>query len=676
MANAVSTLTMRLIDGVSGAAGKINHSLRGVDGTARRVGGKAGGGFLAGGGKLVAAIGGYAAVRGVMSAEKAYATFDRRMTRIGITADASASDVDKATTSVRRLASEVGLPLDGVVGGLDALVAAGRSLPDAMGFLPAVAKTAQAAGADTADIANSADALAGSFKITGSQMQGAFDILVAGGKAGKFELKDMAQYIPSLAPAMAAMGYSGEEGLSKMVAMLQLTRNQTGSASEAATNLGNIFQKMESEETVKKFGKFGINLRKELAKAKKEGKDVIEVFLDLTEKATGGDLSKLTQLFTDAQYQKGVRALLTQRDVYKELMKLLGQAAGSVERDLNRVTGDAASSVERFSNAMSNAVQSMGKLADSAGFSSMLENIANSAERTANSLDRISTAAKKDGFVGGVAAVNQELASDPRSRAVADNVKRRFGVDMPIGDANRFNAPLQTQWWNRMSDWVDDPQVKQEAEEWVNHHFGKDRYRSTGRHPNKSTRRPVTTFGVAEAGVPGFDYTLRGGLGFSGSGALPPGFNPGPIWRENYPPIAWNPRFQTVGPGAGASQDIISGGGGPPIPRSDPRRTVVPLPRPNPLRAEIEPSDFSKEAAASMESYRTGLQSQMAAAEAEVDQFVGRIQSKLSFSASPKVSVSLSASDAGVPSTQTKSFESGKKVSAIMRGGYEDSRLS
>jgi TP901 family phage tail tape measure protein len=663
MASHVSTLTMRLIDGVSGVAGKVNRSLRGLDNTARGAAGARGGasGFLAGGGKFVAAIGGYAAVRGVMGAEKAYAAFDRRMTRIGITADAAADDVLKATTAVKGLANDVALPLDDVVDGLDALVAAGRSLPDAMAFLPAVSRTAQAAGAATVDIANSADALASSFKITGDRMQGAFDILVAGGKAGKFELKDMSQYIPSLAPAMAAMGYSGEEGLSKLVAMLQLTRAQTGNASEAATNLANVFQKMESEETVKKFGKFGINLRKELGKAKKEGKDVIEVFLDLTEKATKGDLSKLTQLFTDAQYQKGVRALLTQRDTYKQLMGLLQNAAGSVERDLTRVTNDAASSVERFSNSMSNAVQSMGKLADSAGLSSMLENIAKTADQAATSLDRISNATKKDGWTGGLKATNDVLASDPRSRAFADLIKRNYGVEVPLAEANRHNDPIRTQWWNRMEHWTDDPQVRREAEAWINDHFGRDRYRSTGR-ATKSPRRPVTIEAVPETGVPGFDYTRRGGLGFSPSGAVPPGFDQGQVWRENLPPMAWVPRWNLVGPRP--EQPYESPGPG------------MPLPRRHPLRAEIEPSDFSKEAAASMESYRTGLQSQMAAAEAEVDAFVGRIQSKLSFSASPRVNVSLAASDASVPATQTKSYQSGQKVADHLRGGHEDYRFS
>ncbi len=667
MASHVSTLTMRLIDGVSGVAGKVNRSLRGLDHTARGAGGGRGGagGFLAGGGKLVAAIGGYAAMRGVMGAEKAYAAFDRRMTRIGITADAAAGDVMKATKAVKGLANDVALPLDEVVDGLDALVAAGRSLPDAMAFLPAVSRTAQAAGAATVDIANSADALAGSFKISGDKMQGAFDILVAGGKAGKFELKDMAQYIPSLAPAMAAMGYSGEEGLSKLVAMLQLTRAQTGSASEAATNLANVFQKMESEETVKKFGKFGINLRKELAKAKKEGKDVMEVFLDLTEKATKGDLSKLTQLFTDAQYQKGVRALLTQRDTYKELMGLLRNAAGSVEHDLTRVTGDAASSVERFSNSMSNAVQSMGKLADAGGLSTMLENIARTADQAATSLDRISSSAKKDGWMGGLKATNDVLASDPRSRAFADIIKKQYGVDVPLAEANRYNDPIRTQWWNRMEHWTDDPQVRREAEDWINNHFGKDRYRGTGRHPGL-TSRPVPTESVGRQNVG--DYTLRGGDAFSNIiSPIQPNLYNG-RYPSRLPPSAWHEGWHYPIP----SPD-----------RSDPRLVTpgapgggMPLPRRNPLRAEIEPSDFSKEAAASMESYRSGLKTQMAAVESEIDAFVGRIQSKLSFSASPRVNVSLAASDAAVPATQTKSFESGNRVASHLRGGHEDYRFS
>lgn len=666
MASNVSTLTMRLIDGVSGPAGRVNRALRGMDNAGQRFAERGGvGGWLAGGNKMIATLGGYAAVRGVMAAEKAYATFDRRMTRIGITADASATDIGKATQAVKLLATDVALPLDDVVEGLDALVAAGRSLPDAMAFLPAVSRTAQAAGAATVDIANSADALAGSFKISGDKMQSAFDILVSGGKAGKFELKDMAQYIPSLAPAMAAMGYSGEEGLSKLVAMLQLTRAQTGDASEAATNLANVFQKMESEETVKKFGEFGINLRKELGKAKKEGKDVIEVFLDLTEKATKGDLSKLTQLFTDAQYQKGVRALLTQRNTYKQLMDLLRNASGAVQNDLSRVTNDAASSVQRLETSVTKLGQSIGKLVDSAGGSSAMDSLSAVADDISNAFDRAAEAKKSGGIWEAVKTLNEEAAHDVRAQAVREAVKKRYGAEMSVGEANEYASPSETFFRSSVGEWRDDAGVLRDAEAWADRHYGKDRYRSSGRHPGLSAR-PVPTDRVGRQNVG--DYTLRGGDVFSSiispiQSNLYTGRYPGRL-----PPSAWHRdwRYPIPSPGYREPEIVTPGanGGG------------MPLPRRHPLRAEIEPSDFSKEAAASMESYRAGLQSQMTAAEAEVDAFVGRIQSKLSFSASPRVNVSLAASDAAVPATQTKSYQSGQKVADHLRGGFEDVRFS
>jgi TP901 family phage tail tape measure protein len=657
MASIVSTLTMRLLDAFSPNAGKVAKSAGDVDKAMRRVSksmGEKGGleGFLAGGRNLVAATGGFYGIsRGVMSASRAFASFDRQMTRIGITAEASTAQVASASQEVKSLANDVALPLDDVVKGLDALVAAGRSLPEAMGFLPAVARTAQAAGAETADIANSADAIASSFGVAGDRMQSAFDILVAGGKAGKFELKDMASYIPSLAPAMAALGYKGEEGLSKLVAMLQVVRTQTGDASSAATNLQNVLQKMTSEATVKKFAEMGVDdLRGQLDAARAAGKDVIQVFLDLTQQATKGDLSKINLLFTDAQMQQGVRALMSQRDLYKEIFAVLKDADGSVMKDLQRVTGDAASSMERFSNATGNAGQSLGKLADAAGFTSMLEGIASAADSAAGRLDNLSTRGKQIGMWGAVqesrdaGTMGMLEKDDPRAKAFIDAYRGKTGSAPDLSEALGWASNAYTALFRNVED-----VVREAAEAGISaaeRDIGK-RYESlnnglSGRHgTNPAGGRVVRT--SAEAGDYGgeFDFTRNGR----------PGFNHG------------DARIDLKEPGGLSSSGETS---------YSPSAYEAPVLRP----PTVGSVDLSPQAELTMGSYRDGLNSQMKAAEADVDAFVGRIQSKLSFSASPKVSVSLSASDAGVPSTQTKSFESGKKVSAMMRGGYEDSRLS
>jgi TP901 family phage tail tape measure protein len=288
---------------------------------------------------------GYAAARSYAD----FAKLERQVGRIVLTADKGAGAIRPTMRALKMVAQETALPLADVQAGLEALVASGRSLEDALAFLPSVAMTAQASGAATEDIARSADAIAGSLGFNANNMQKAFDMLVTGGKAGKFELKDMAQYLPSLLPAFAALGYKGEAGLAKIVAMLQLARNQTGDASEAATNLQNVFQKMTSDEVVKRFRQFGIkDLRRELDDTRRAGGDVVETFLKLTNQAIRGDMSKLNQLFTDQQMQKGMRALVSQWGDSAGLIREILAGIGATQRDVNAILSDSEAKLQRL----------------------------------------------------------------------------------------------------------------------------------------------------------------------------------------------------------------------------------------------------------------------------------------------------------------------------------------
>ena len=312
------------------------------------------------------------------AAAKSFAHFaevDLRLRRIGLTADASREQVAGVGSILYDLAQQTATPIDQVTSGLEDLVSQGKNLSEALAFLPSVVRTAAASGAEVKDMAASTGALADSLRISSGEMQGAFDILVAGGKAGKFELKDMSQYLPSLAPMAAAVGLKGAEGLKRLTAMLQIVRNQTGTASEAATNLTNVFAKMESEETAKKFAKFGVDLRKEMVKARKEGKELTEVFLDLSEKALKGDLSKVPQLFSDMQVAGGMRALLSQRDALRKLQATLDNVNGATLRDFGEVANTAAASITKLTTAWDRFVTNLGRTVSNAGVPGILDQI-------------------------------------------------------------------------------------------------------------------------------------------------------------------------------------------------------------------------------------------------------------------------------------------------------------
>lgn len=277
-----------------------------------------------------------------------FAEVERRVNRIAINAGKGADQVQPIIQNLQTVAKSTKMGFNETVEGLEALIASGRTLDEGLAFLPAVATTAQASGAAITDIALSADALSNSLKIGGKDMQAAFDILVAGGKQGKFELKDMAQYLPSLLPLFNQIGYEGTKDLKKIVGMLQLVRNKAGTASEANTYLRNVVGKMFSNETNTKFKKFGVNLQKELKKAKDEGKDVLETFLDISEAVMKKNKLEPAELFSDSEFQLGMMALLSQREGLKKLVAELNNAGGQTMKDFIQATSDAKGSIDEM----------------------------------------------------------------------------------------------------------------------------------------------------------------------------------------------------------------------------------------------------------------------------------------------------------------------------------------
>jgi len=138
-------------------------------------------------GRTLAAVGRAAAIAtaavataGAAAARK-FAGDERTLTRIGLTAEATREEMAAVRDTLFEISKDTGLQFEDAVLGLDALTASGRNLEESMALLPSVLATAQASGADVADIATSADALFVSLGIHAKDMQAAFDILVAGG---------------------------------------------------------------------------------------------------------------------------------------------------------------------------------------------------------------------------------------------------------------------------------------------------------------------------------------------------------------------------------------------------------------------------------------------------------------------------------------------------------------
>jgi TP901 family phage tail tape measure protein len=292
-----------------------------------------------------------------------FADMERKMTRIGITAEASAEETKAAFETIQNETKKLGLPLDQGIAAMDTLTASGMRMGEALAFLPSVLMTTQASGAAAEDIANAGLKAASAFKIEAKNMQRAFDEMAYSGKNGQFELRNMAAYLPSLATQFASLGYKGEDGLKRLLGMLQTLRAHTGTAEEAKTYAENIMLKMTSPATIKSFAKFRINLMKELDSASREGEDKMHAFIRLSLEATKGDIGKFNQLFEDSQLQTGMKVLASFPEELAKNIELLNstQVDGTNFRDAQRLVNDTTSSLERFSQSWDRFKRSIGE---------------------------------------------------------------------------------------------------------------------------------------------------------------------------------------------------------------------------------------------------------------------------------------------------------------------------
>ena len=349
---------------------RLAQSMRRVRAEAHAVeGGHAGAGaapFLAAGGKMLGAIGGaYAAYQGASAVKRSFQDFaelDRRMTRLGVTAEATSAQVKGATANVRAWAQKYAMPVEQVLLGLEDLVTQGKELPVAEAMMDPIVQAAQASGAAVKDMAGTAGAMLNNLKIKAEQLPEAFDKLAYAGKKGQFELKGMAHYFPELGANWARAGQEGIGHLADLAAALQTVRKQTGADDKTFAGIRDLLTKIDSTDVQNNFKKMGVDLENELRRAKKEGKPLFDTIIELTERATKNDMSLLPKLFTENESRTAINALIALKHEFRSLRSEINtKSAGTITNDIVPVTNDAQASIQRLANAWSAAGTAVGK---------------------------------------------------------------------------------------------------------------------------------------------------------------------------------------------------------------------------------------------------------------------------------------------------------------------------
>ena len=288
-------------------------------------------------GSLAAALGaGFALQQIIRTASE----FESTLSDIGKTAGSSQKDILKLADSLKQLSmpSKTNLAPSVLAKGVQDLVAQGLKLDDAVASIETLGKVAVATNSDLTDVTKTGFQLQSALKIKPTELKETFDALAFAGKAGAFELKDMAQFMPTIASAAASLGIQGKDGAVALASMMQMVRKDAPGAAEASTRLTDALLKMTAPESVKNFKKFGVDIEAVLKNAVKNGINPMDAAIKELIRVTGNDPFKLSQIFGDKEAKLALMSLMKYKEEYEKLKALAGgtAAAGTIQADFDK----------------------------------------------------------------------------------------------------------------------------------------------------------------------------------------------------------------------------------------------------------------------------------------------------------------------------------------------------
>ena len=242
---------------------------------------------------------------GLAVSGKSIADLETRMTRLRLQAGVSKAEMAKLNKELFKISQQrdINIAPDELISAIEKIVGKTGDLQFAVDNMQNLAYAISATGAAGEDVGAMGADLMEKFGIKDQQeIIKTLGLLVNQGKAGAFELRDLATQGERVTAAYASTGRQGREAVAEMGAMLQMTRKATGGPEQTATALEALIRNFNDPMKRKILLDSGIRLMD--PEDPKRMRSVIEISKDII-RVTKGDRSKIG-LAVD---QEGIRAL-------------------------------------------------------------------------------------------------------------------------------------------------------------------------------------------------------------------------------------------------------------------------------------------------------------------------------------------------------------------------------
>jgi TP901 family phage tail tape measure protein len=264
------------------------------------------------------------------------------LNRLQIAADGTPEQMVALDKAIRSASDETGISKAQTLAAARQYVALTGDLEGATAAIQTWDRVAQAADANVADVASTAQALRDNLKIRPAEMEAAFSALIVQGKQGAVELKDLAGQLAVISPLMAQFGGgTGLKGLRDLGATVQVVRKGFGGTEETITGVQSLMTALI--KNAKRFQAAGIQV---FDKDPKTGVKTLKSFVSIVDAIANSKLmkdpTKLEKAFGRVEAFRAFLQLKDNKDMLDQLIEKSNDV-NAVQRDLSkRMTSPAA----------------------------------------------------------------------------------------------------------------------------------------------------------------------------------------------------------------------------------------------------------------------------------------------------------------------------------------------
>jgi len=334
---------------------------------------------------------------------------DARLTRMGMTADASAEQVNRLKQKIFEAAQDPNIKIDPskIVDALDVVMTKTGSLEYVEANIKNIAVALQASGAAGEEMGD----VFSEFQKKGfaaAEISQLMDDLVKQGDQGEYTFQKFAKTGKAVLSSYSTIG-STVEDVKKLNAVMQILVADTKNEELAATALDAVIAELSDPNKQEKLGIIGVRVRDSAG----EFRDLAEIMDDVLAVAQKeGNIDFLSEVF-GVTSMKAVRAFQNYGKNYKKLTDDLGDTTGALEAKSARMAGTMKANLQNLQTtflkfADTNLAKPLERLNDLLSYLAekpeRLEKVFNTIKYGLGAIVAVKGLAKVSGFIGSISS--------------------------------------------------------------------------------------------------------------------------------------------------------------------------------------------------------------------------------------------------------------------------------